>query len=59
MSESVASASARFRGIYEANFRSLLGYALRRVEAAADAADVVAETFLVAWRRLEDVPRGD
>ncbi|MFI6507105.1 RNA polymerase sigma factor [Streptosporangium sp. NPDC050855] len=25
----------------------------------ADAADVVTETFMVAWRRLEDVPDGD
>src|SRR5262249_33967251 len=30
-----------------------------RVDDPADAADVVAETFLVAWRRLDDVPAGD
>lgn len=33
----------------------MLGYALRRTDRAA-ADDVVAETFLVCWRRLEDVP---
>ena len=37
----------------------MLGYALRRVDEPADAADVVAETFLVAWRRLGDVPEGE
>jgi RNA polymerase sigma-70 factor (ECF subfamily) len=31
---------------------------LRRVEDREDAADVVAETFLIAWRRLAEVPAG-
>jgi RNA polymerase sigma-70 factor (ECF subfamily) len=34
------------------------GYCRRRTDAEA-AADCVAETFLVAWRRLDDVPAGD
>ena len=34
-------------------------YALRRVDAPEDAADVVAETFLVAWRRFGEVPVDD
>jgi RNA polymerase sigma-70 factor (ECF subfamily) len=38
--------------------REILAYALRRTDGPEDAADVVAETFLVAWRRLEDVPPG-
>lgn len=46
----------RFRNLYGANFVPLLGYALRRADAAEDAADVVSETFLVAWRRLPEVP---
>lgn len=37
----------------------LLAYSVRRVVDPADAADVVAETYLVAWRRLDDVPGGD
>jgi RNA polymerase sigma-70 factor, ECF subfamily len=47
----------RFQALYEENYHRVLGYALRRV-GREDAADVVAETFLVAWRRLDDVPAG-
>jgi RNA polymerase sigma-70 factor (ECF subfamily) len=36
----------------------LLGYALRRTSNTDDAADVLAETFLTAWRRLEEIPPG-
>jgi RNA polymerase sigma factor (sigma-70 family) len=32
---------------------------VRRAADEHDAADVLAETFLVAWRRLDDVPSGD
>lgn len=46
----------RFRELFAEHFRDLLGYALRRVVAPEDAADVVAETMLVAWRRLDEVP---
>jgi RNA polymerase sigma-70 factor (ECF subfamily) len=49
----------RFDRLFDEHFRALLGYALRRVEEPADAADVAAETLLVAWRRLERVPAGD
>jgi RNA polymerase sigma-70 factor (ECF subfamily) len=46
----------RFRALFDSEARAVLGYALRRVENAEDAADIVAETFSVAWRRIEDVP---
>jgi RNA polymerase sigma-70 factor (ECF subfamily) len=49
---------ARFRAVYDANYHRVLGYALRRAATREDAEDVVAETFLAAWRRLEEVPRG-
>ena len=49
----------RFRQVYSANFPALLAYALRRVEQPPDAADVVAETFLIAWRRADEMPAGD
>jgi RNA polymerase sigma factor (sigma-70 family) len=46
----------KFRSAYEAHTRALLGYALRRTATPADAADVVAETMLTAWRRIDVVP---
>jgi RNA polymerase sigma-70 factor (ECF subfamily) len=52
-------AELRFRALYDANFSAILGYALRRVDQPADAADVVSEVFLVAWRRYDEAPPGD
>ncbi|WP_430788651.1 RNA polymerase sigma factor [Actinoplanes sp. G11-F43] len=49
----------RFRHIYVGNFEAMLAYATRRVEQPEDASDVVAETFLVAWRRSRELPPGD
>jgi RNA polymerase sigma-70 factor (ECF subfamily) len=49
-------AQIRFGRLYRDQGRAILAYALRRVENPEDAADVVAETFLVAWRRLDEVP---
>lgn len=49
-------AQARFSRLYREQGRAVLVYALRRVEDREDAADVVAETFLIAWRRLGEVP---
>jgi len=46
----------RFEAVYDAHRRAILGYALRRTGCADDAADVIAETFLTAWRRLDDIP---
>jgi RNA polymerase sigma-70 factor (ECF subfamily) len=49
---------ARFEELWTELFLRVLGYALRRTD-QEEARDVVAETFTVAWRRLEDVPAGD
>jgi RNA polymerase sigma-70 factor (ECF subfamily) len=48
----------RFDLVYSANLPLILGYAARRCEEPADAADVAAEVFLIAWRRLDDLPDG-
>ena len=45
----------RFVALYERHASLVLAYARRRI-GAADAEDVLAETFLVAWRRRDDVP---
>jgi len=50
--------ATRFRSLYQHNFASLLAYALRRVAQSDQASDIVAETMLVAWRRLNEVPTG-
>lgn len=47
-----------FRRLYAAHFDAVLGFAIRRTDRPEDAADVTAETFLVAWRRLAHVPDG-
>lgn len=52
-------AQVHFSRIYREQGRAVLAYALRRVEDREDAADVVAETFLIAWRRLGEVPSGE
>lgn len=42
----------RFSELYRAHYPAILRYALRRTDPET-ARDVVAETFLVAWRRLD------
>ncbi|MBO2447732.1 sigma-70 family RNA polymerase sigma factor [Actinomadura barringtoniae] len=48
-----------FEAVYAVMYEPILGYALRRCASPEDAADVVAETFTVAWRRFEEIPSGD
>jgi RNA polymerase sigma factor (sigma-70 family) len=50
---------ARFEHLYDHTSLQVLGYALRRADSPEDAADVVSETFMIAWRRLDEVPTGD
>jgi RNA polymerase sigma factor (sigma-70 family) len=49
-------AEARLRGVFEAHYEAVLAYARRRTADLADAEDVVAETFIVVFRRLGDLP---
>jgi RNA polymerase sigma factor (sigma-70 family) len=48
----------RFRLIYQSHYSAVSAYARRRSPDGDVAQDVVSETFLVAWRRLADVPTG-
>ena len=43
-----------FAGLFDEHFEAVRRYVWRRNPSIAD--DVTAETFLVAWRRLDDVP---
>jgi len=51
--------AALFESLYRACYKDLLRYALRRTGRPETAADVVADTFLVAWRRFGDIPAGN
>ena len=48
-----------FRALFDKNHAALLAYALRRTPDASDAAEVMADTMLAAWRRIDDVPAGE
>jgi RNA polymerase sigma-70 factor (ECF subfamily) len=54
----VESADRRFRALYDAHGSSVLTYFKRRTESET-AQDCAAETFLVAWRRIDEVPPCD
>lgn len=45
-----------FRALFEATYDDLVRFVERRTH-PMNAPDVVAEAFLVAWRRFDDVPR--
>jgi RNA polymerase sigma-70 factor (ECF subfamily) len=42
--------------MFEQHYGHVLAYARRRCAEPADADDVVAETFTIAWRRVRDIP---
>lgn len=45
-----------FRSAYRSHYHSVFAYARRRTATQADAEDTTAETFVVAWRRLDKLP---
>lgn len=47
-----------FESLYARHHQAVLGYCFRRAS-WADAWDAASEVFVVAWRRLEEVPAGD
>ncbi len=49
---------AVFRSLYDRHYDAIHSYFLRR-SGVATAQDLTAEVFLVAWRRIDDVPRGE
>lgn len=57
MQSDPADRRARFEAIVDAVYEPLQRYARRRADRDA-AEDLVADTLLVVWRRLDDVPEG-
>ena len=49
-------AVSRLEELFEAHDRRVLAYALRRTPTPADAEDAAAETFTIAWRKIDQVP---
>ena len=48
-----------FRQLYRQHAEVVFSYLLRRCSSQVDAQDALAETFLVAWRRPDQMPEGD
>ena len=57
MSRPPAGRERRFRALYADTYGDVLRFAQRRVH-PSHAEDVAADAFMVAWRRLDDAPRG-
>jgi RNA polymerase sigma factor (sigma-70 family) len=55
----MADERTRFEALYDGYAHLILAYAARRTATYEDAADVLADTFTVVWRRINDVPGGD
>lgn len=49
----------RFEELFEAYRSDIVAYCGWRSASASDAQDAVAEVFLAAWRRLDELPNGD
>jgi RNA polymerase sigma factor (sigma-70 family) len=50
---------ARFEDVNRKTRVPVLAYLLRRTTDPEDAADLLADVYLVVWRRIDDLPRGD
>jgi RNA polymerase sigma-70 factor (ECF subfamily) len=59
MTEGQRERRRRFDELFASYSPDVVAYCGWRASAASDAQDAVAEVFLTAWRRLDDVPDGD
>ena len=50
---------ARFDTLFTDHQRHVLAYAMRRTRTLADAEDVAAETFTIAWRKFDAIPAAE
>ena len=55
----VVNKSQHFESLFDAHYKNLAAYAQRRGLSPADADDLTANIFVVAWRRIDVVPTGE
>jgi RNA polymerase sigma-70 factor, ECF subfamily len=48
-----------FEALYRATRTDLLRYLVRRCSDSEEAADLLAETYMIAWRKLDSIPPGE
>lgn len=56
--EGRAEREQRFERLYRETAKNLLAFLARRTSNPEDATDLLAETYTIAWRRLDDIPEG-
>jgi DNA-directed RNA polymerase specialized sigma24 family protein len=49
----------RFDAVFTSYSSDIVAYCGWRAASASDAQDAAAEVFLIAWRRLDELPEGD
>ena len=49
----------RFNALFASYSSDIVAYCGWRAASASDAQDAAAEVFLIAWRRLDELPEGD
>src|SRR5262245_39743313 len=59
MREGESERSRRFDALFASYSVDIVSYCGWRADSASDAQDAVAEAFLTAWRRLDELPEGD
>jgi RNA polymerase sigma factor (sigma-70 family) len=59
VNSTAADSRTGFEQLFYETRTDLLAYIMRRSPNAEDAADVLAETYLIAWRKLDGIPTGD
>lgn len=52
----VSEDARRLEAAFDRHYRTVLGYALRRVRNVDDAQDIAEATFTTAWRRIDRLP---
>jgi RNA polymerase sigma factor (sigma-70 family) len=58
MHEAEAERRRRFNALFSSYGSDIVAYCAWRTGSSTDAQDAAAEVFLIAWRRLDDVPTG-